>query len=97
MFRRSDAEMRVRISAPVGRDAFLIAETLTAAGIEAERCESTESLLSTLNEAAGAAISAEEALSESAIHRLVVWLASQPPWSDMPLLVLTFGGGRTRF
>lgn len=94
MFRRSDIEMRVLISAPVGRDAFLIAQTLTAAGIEAESCQSSESLISTLNQAAGAAILAEEMLSETSINQLVLWLASQPPWSDMPLLVLTFGGGR---
>jgi len=95
MFRRNDKEMRVLILAPVGRDARLLAETLVDLNIGVETCANAEELAAMLEEGAGTAIIAEEALNADRIQALTAWLASQPPWSDMPFVILTSGGRPT--
>src|SRR5579862_6449606 len=92
MFRRAPAETRILILAPMGRDAQLIAGTLTAESLVPAVCSSPEELLSMLAEGAAAAIIAEEALPASALTKISRWLAAQPPWSDFPFVVLTSGG-----
>jgi signal transduction histidine kinase len=92
MFRRSAREMRVLILAPVGRDARLIADTLAALDIETKTSPDAESLISLLAEGAGSAIVAEEALTADRVPAVAAWLASQPPWSDMPFVILTSTG-----
>jgi signal transduction histidine kinase len=96
MFRRSPAEMRVTILAPIGRDAALLAKTLTAADINTAIATDVETLLQLLAEGAGAAIVADEALLPGAIQALSTWLVSLPPWSDLPFIVLTSSGIPTR-
>jgi len=96
MFRRSALEMRVVILAPVGRDAALLAATITALNVESTIASEPEGLLKALSEGAGCAILAEEALSQAVIADLQPYLQAQPPWSDIPLIVLTSGGVPTR-
>jgi signal transduction histidine kinase len=96
MFRRSALEMRVLVLAPIGRDAALLAATLTALEIETAISKNAATLLRMLDEGAGSAIIAEEALTPDLSHGLSAWLNAQPPWSDMPFIVLTFGGRPTR-
>jgi signal transduction histidine kinase len=96
MFRRSAAEMRVIILAPTGRDAALLARTLTEAGIAIAIARDAGALLTLLAEGAGGAIIADEALPEDAIGAVAIWLAGLPPWSDPPFIVLTSGGIPTR-
>jgi signal transduction histidine kinase/CheY-like chemotaxis protein len=51
-------------------------------------------VLSAINEArAGAAILAEEAISDEGLKAIERWLAAQPPWSDLPIILLTKGRG----
>lgn len=95
MFRRSAIEMRVLILAPVGRDARLLADTLTALHIETEISSDEKGLVALLAEGAGTAIVTEEALTADHFQALAAWLAAQPPWSDMPLVILTSGGRAT--
>lgn len=95
MFRRTEREMRVLILAPVGRDARLLATTLGAAGIAAEGCSAAETLIEMLEEGAGAAIIADEALAPVHVHAIVSWLRKQPPWSDVPFVILTSAGRPT--
>jgi signal transduction histidine kinase len=92
MYRQSELEMRVLILAPTGRDAFLLAHTLAAANIQSEICPHAAGLLELLGHGAAAAMVAEEALSHSDVNGMVDWLTSQPPWSDMPFIVLTSRG-----
>ena len=87
--------MRVLILAPVGRDAPLLAATLAGLKIDSEIAADGDLLLAKLREGAGAAIVAEEALRADHVKTLAEWLTSQPPWSDMPFLVLTSGGRPT--
>ena len=92
MYRRSGREMRVLILAPVGRDARLIAATLAALDIETTTSPDAESLISLLAEGAGSAIVTEEALTPDRVEAVAAWLTSQPPWSDMPFVILTSSG-----
>jgi signal transduction histidine kinase len=96
MFRRSPVEMRVLILAPIGRDAALLAGTLAAMETETAIVLNAEALLELLRAGAGSVIIAEEALAYEHIEALGRWLSAQPPWSDMPFIVLTSGGKATR-
>jgi signal transduction histidine kinase len=96
MFRRSAIEMRVLILAPIGRDAALLANTLTASGIDAAIAGDAASLLDLLEEGAGSALVTEEALTRENIQALSGWVGLQPPWSDTPFIVLTTNGRATR-
>lgn len=88
--------MQVIILAPVGRDAALLARTLTASGIVVAIAADADALLPLLAEGVGAAIIADEALSPNALQALAAWIAGLPPWSDPPFIVLTSGGIPTR-
>jgi len=96
MFRRSAFEMRVVILAPIGRDAVLLANTVNALKLETTIAPDAETLLTYLSEGAGCAILAEEALSQAVIEEVQPYLNAQPPWSDIPLIVLTSSGVPTR-
>jgi PAS domain S-box-containing protein len=87
-------ESRVLVLAPTGRDAALIAKVLDEAGIEAMPCADATELCRQISAGAGAALLAEEALTDADGQRarLARMLAEQPPWSDLPLLVLTQQG-----
>ncbi|MGI9086315.1 MAG: PAS domain-containing hybrid sensor histidine kinase/response regulator [Chthoniobacterales bacterium] len=82
----------VLILTPVGRDAFLAAEALAAAGFDSIICDRFDQLIDRLDENAGAVLMAKEALVESELERFRERLSAQPPWSDLPLLVLTHSG-----
>src|SRR5579884_992383 len=92
MYGQNELEMRVLILAPTGRDAFLLANTLAAANIQNEICPDSTRLLEALRQGAAAAMVAEEALSRSHVNSMVDWLATQPPWSDLPFIILTSRG-----
>jgi signal transduction histidine kinase/ActR/RegA family two-component response regulator len=86
---------RVLVLAPVGRDASVAVAVLSEAGIASEACPDIERLCGMLTAGAGVALLTEEALSPAATRRLVEVLTPQPPWSDLPLVVLTSGGETT--
>ena len=88
--------MRVIILAPIGRDAGLLTQTLTAANINTAIATDAGALLTLLAEGAGGAIIADEALPPGALQTLSTWLVNLPPWSDPPFIVLTAGGMPTR-
>lgn len=83
---------RVLILAPTGGDARLAAASLAEAGLSSEACGGVEELCRAIGAGAGAALIAQEALTPPARERLAATLSRQPPWSDLPLLVLTRGG-----
>jgi PAS domain S-box-containing protein len=84
----ADSQTRVLILAPTGRDATAAAEQLTAAGLHAKVCSDVVALIERLNEGAGAAVIAEEAL-RTGLQELANWVSRQPSWSDFPFVVLT--------
>jgi signal transduction histidine kinase len=87
-----DRQARILVLAPTGRDARLIAGTLTADSLLSQVCPDADALVKMLEAGAAAVIIADEALSPAAVSMLGRWLTSQPPWSDMPFVVLTSRG-----
>jgi signal transduction histidine kinase/CheY-like chemotaxis protein len=90
------ADERVLILAPRGRNAELIDGALARAGFTRRLCRDVDELCRAMTaaEPAGAVVLCEEALNRPGLGCLVATLGGQPPWSEIPLLVLT-GGGRT--
>src|SRR6476469_7458344 len=84
----ADIHTRVLVLAPSGRDAAAAAEQLAAAGLHVQTCSDVVGLIERLNEGAGVAVIAEEAL-RSGLKELADWVSRQPPWSDFPFVILT--------
>ncbi|NVD98574.1 ATP-binding protein [Massilia sp. BJB1822] len=85
-------ERRILIFAPGGRDAALTEQVLTAAQIGCHVCASAEDLASALHAGAGGVLTVEEALGVGAFGVLEGFVDGQPPWSDLPILLLTRRG-----
>ncbi|WP_174299383.1 ATP-binding protein [Caulobacter sp. S45] len=77
---------RVLILAPRGRDASVIAQTLRDRTIHV--CTDVADLEARVAEGAGAVIVTEEALGGQTLAGFATWLRDQPPWSDLPIIVL---------
>jgi PAS domain S-box-containing protein len=85
-------EHRILVLAPIGQDAAAMARLLERHGIAATVCESTVEACRHLIEGAGALLVTEEALELPQIPELFQVLNAQPPWAELPLIVLTRGG-----
>lgn len=92
--RFENANDRVLVLAPTGRDAVMIEARLVAAGFECEICEDVEALSAASRTDAGSALIAEEALRADGADALLAALAAQEPWSDLPVLLLTLPAKR---
>ncbi len=88
-------EELVLVLAPTGRDARLIADELDRHGVDTLVCQSLDRLCAEIDLGAGTAVVAEEALPPAVLPGLVAALGRQPPWSDLPFLVLTGQGSPT--
>ena len=91
----AQSDGRVLILAPIGRDAALAGESLTQAGLRIAVCADIDALCREMSGDAAAALIANEALVPAALARLSEALAQHPPWSDLPLIILTSGGAAT--
>src|ERR1051326_3755274 len=91
----SNSDSRVLILAPFGKDAGLIGKVLRQSGIDVCTISSAGELMAAIPENAGAVVIAEEVLHDKEIDVLSQKLSAQPPWSDLPLLVLTGSGVST--
>jgi len=85
-------EHRIVICAPTGQDAPLTARVLTSAGIASTVCQDAGALVGQIASGAGALLLVEEVISGKAIKPLLDYVAAQPTWSDMPILLLTRSG-----
>jgi signal transduction histidine kinase len=85
-------EDRILILATVGRDAQLIARSLTKKGFVTMTCPTFSALNEAINEGAAAALIVEEALNRESLSLLSEVMNGQPAWSDFPLIVLTNSG-----
>jgi signal transduction histidine kinase len=86
------ATENVLICAPTGRDGRLLVRCLGRDGVDGVPYDSVEMLAEELNEHAQAVIIAEEALVSRGVERLFEFLKSQPPWSDITVILLTQSG-----
>ena len=82
---------RILILAPTGKDASLAADALRRDGLCTWICDDLIDVRTELGRGAGALLLAEEALLPREVAVLVDSLGRQPPWSDVPVLVLTRG------
>jgi signal transduction histidine kinase len=85
-------ERRIVICAPTGQDAGLAAKVLGSVGIGTIICRDSTDLMVQLQQGAGALLMVEEVVSGPAIRPLADYVASQPTWSDIPILLLTRSG-----
>lgn len=89
---RKRLEHRVLVLAPTSRDAAMTSYVLEGANIPSYCCSNVEQLREQLEFGASAVVLAEEAVTDDPKDRLVDWLAHQPPWSDLPVLVISRPG-----
>lgn len=88
-------DLEILVLAPTGQDATLIAGALSKEGMECRIFRGVPELCQWARKSAGAMIIAEEALNPDAFHCLNEMLTEQPPWSDIPLIVMTSSGEST--
>src|SRR5216117_2638747 len=91
MSRRHKGEC-VFIIAPVGQDAETMAALLDARGFETQICHKLDEFPRKITDSAGALLLTEEALESAQGSLLLDVLKAQPPWSELPLIILTSGG-----
>jgi len=77
------------VHTPTGRDGVLVAELLGSQGYVVRRSVSAAELDQHLDGAVGVVVLAEEGLQQDAARIVAGHLASQPSWSDLPIVVLT--------
>jgi signal transduction histidine kinase len=82
-------EQRVLVLAPTKKDARLTHDILAKRDIAVAVCESFDQLLTELARGAAAILLTEEATINTAISALVRFIDEQPPWADLPILILT--------
>ena len=87
--RNKGAEQRLMVLTPTGSDSQVAVQMLQRWGIDAEACAGIEHLCSALRAGIGALMIADEALTPGLVTQVVSILESQPPWSDIPVIVLT--------
>lgn len=88
MTRSNPHEERILVFAPRGRDAEVMASMLRRDGLGCELVADFSGLGAAIEQGAGAAIVAEEALHGVDGSALRAWLERQEPWSDFPFIVL---------
>lgn len=79
----------VLILAPIGRDAPAAAEVLARVGLRTAICRDLPGLMARIEADVAAILVAEEALFGKDISPLSAWIARQPPWADLPFVILT--------
>src|SRR5579863_1440123 len=87
-----ETENRVLILAPNQEDAGAMEAMLEGKGFQTRTCARVANLCREIPAGAGALILTEEALELSQINDFFEVLRVQPPWSELPLIVLTRGG-----
>jgi len=85
----TDRDHAVLVYAPIGRDGPAAVDLFRSAGLQAKACRSLEELINELNFETGAVLFAEEGLFGVDTGSLAKWVDNQPPWSDLPFVMLT--------
>lgn len=80
---------RILVFAPIGRDGPAAAELLRGSGLSAQVCGGLEELIEEIDAGAASVFLAEEGLFGKDLSALLAQVARQPPWSDLPFVVLT--------
>lgn len=78
----------VAILAPRGRDAAVASQLLNNAGISTITAKDLKNLTALIGSCIAVVLLTEEALSEGDVEALTSMIEAQPPWSDIPFIVL---------
>ncbi len=85
-------DRRLVFLAPTARDAATTQAMLAPADVEVHVCKDFGDVLRELRAGAGALLLPEESATPPQVEALAGFLRSQPPWSDLPILLLTRHG-----
>jgi signal transduction histidine kinase/ActR/RegA family two-component response regulator len=88
-------EYRVLILPPGARDGEVTARLLRRAGLSCHVCADPRATVEQIREGAGALILTEVNLGRPDIEPLRAALAAQPPWSDLPVVLLCPASGQS--
>lgn len=88
----TNPEERILILAPVGQDADAMAAVFHAHGFASTVCATAGEVCHQLRVGSAVLLMTEEALDLPQIPELLRQLKAQPPWSELPLILLTRGG-----
>lgn len=88
----NELEQRIVVFAPVGKDARLIRQVLEGARLDCQVCPELGDVVAELAKGAAALFVIEEAFGAEFLRELTAYLAAQPAWSDLPVLVLSKEG-----
>jgi signal transduction histidine kinase/ActR/RegA family two-component response regulator len=91
-----DPQLRVLMRTATAKDAVMATAVLQQAGIETHVCANLPELLRETERGAGALLISEEMLAGSGATELAAAVAVQPPWSDLPVLILARQGADSR-
>ncbi|HWC73370.1 MAG TPA: ATP-binding protein [Gemmatimonadales bacterium] len=80
---------RLLLLPPTSKDATLSREILAEAGLEAYICKDLDELCREIPRGAGAVVLTDDALGRGDPAQLARALEQQPPWSDLPVILLS--------
>jgi len=89
-------DRRVLVLPPTPRDGVMTCQMLAKSGIAADTVPSMAAIVRELKNGAGVLLLPEEAIAGGEVELLRV-LAEQPPWSDLPILVMTRPGADSAY
>jgi signal transduction histidine kinase/ActR/RegA family two-component response regulator len=82
-------ELRTLILAPTGRDGATVKQLLDRWGIASHICNNLDDLIHEIGQGVGAVFVAEEGLQAGIGSVIEQAVSQQPPWSDLPFVVLS--------
>jgi signal transduction histidine kinase len=85
-------ERRILVLAPTTRDAALTCSLLQKNRIDCLACRDVQAMTRELAAGAGAILLAEETITSGQSQPIAAAIAAQPPWSDLPVLLITAQG-----
>lgn len=85
----NEYSQRVAILTPTGRDGPLTAALLSDGNIDSIICPDIAAVGKAIEEGVGCLLVAEEAVFDSGVATMATTLVHQPPWSDLPVLLLS--------
>jgi hypothetical protein len=85
-------EDRILIVAPIGADAVNLVSILSEAGLMAIAGPDLTAVASEIESGCSVILVTEEAFNHSRYEALYAVLNKQPPWSDIPIVMIVTGG-----
>jgi PAS domain S-box-containing protein len=88
-----ELSLRALVLAPRGRDAAVACSLIEQTGVSCIVCPDLAAVVECLEDDVAFLLITEEAIRAVDLKPLSVWLSNQPPWSDLPFLLITDHGG----